>query len=145
MNLVQTQISFEAAHRLYDVATYSSECRDNLHGHSYKVTITVGRDNLNDAGMVMDFKLLKTICRSQIEDIYDHSCILKSDDPLVGPITECCKKVIITEENPTAEWMAVEYARIVNTALANIDSSVYVYSLAVQETENNIAIYQREV
>lgn len=46
MYTVQTQTSFEAAHRLYNVDTYSEECRNNIHGHSYKVTIVVGRANL---------------------------------------------------------------------------------------------------
>ena len=86
MYQVKTQISFEAAHRLYDVATYSEECRDNIHGHSYKVEVIVSRDELNDAGMVVDFKRLKKIVKLGIEGTYDHSCILKKDDPLVEPI-----------------------------------------------------------
>ena len=81
MYKLETRIEFEAAHRLYDTATYSEECRNNIHGHSYKVTYLIGGD-LNEAGMVIDFKLLKKIIRETVEQPYDHSCILKRSDPL---------------------------------------------------------------
>lgn len=138
---LKTQISFEAAHRLYDVDTYSEECRTNLHGHSYKVTVYASCGTcLNDAGMVVDFKLLKKIIREAIEDKYDHSCILLFDDPLCEPIKANCKKVHIVYENPTAEWMA-------KTFFDELAESIYlddvdVTRVEVQETENNIAIYE---
>lgn len=141
MNTVQTTISFEAAHRLYDVATYSKECRDNIHGHSYKVTFVVGREEFNNAGMVVDFKLLKTIIRQQIEDVYDHSCILKKTDPLAEPISANCDKVILVDDNPTAEWMAKEYFNVIQPILSRHDDHLKVVSVSVQETENNIATY----
>ena len=140
---LKTQVSFEAAHRLYDVNTYSEECRTNLHGHSYKVTVYVGNTQiLNDAGMVVDFKQIKQIIKSCIEDKYDHSCILKSNDPLCKPISENCKKVIIVDENPTAEWMAHEFCIEINSAIPDELQSLHVFRIEVQETENNIAIYE---
>lgn len=145
MYTVQTQTSFEAAHRLYNVDTYSEECRNNIHGHSYKVTIVVGRANLNDANMVIDFKQLKEIIRDEIENIYDHSCILNAEDPLAKPIYENCKKVIIVPENPTAEWMSVTFHHTLKSTLAQLDDQLKVISVSVQETENNIACYSEEV
>lgn len=141
MNTVETVVSFEAAHRLYDVATYSEECRDNIHGHSYKVKVVVGREDLNEAGMVVDFKLLKKIVKEEIEDKYDHSCILRTIDPLALPIRENCKKVFLVDNNPTAEWMAEEFFRCINTQLTYKDMNLKVISVSVQETENNIATY----
>lgn len=140
MYSVETKVSFEAAHRLYDVNTYSEECRNNLHGHSYKVTVVVGRDELNDAGMVIDFKLLKKVIRENIENVYDHSCILKSNDPIASVISANCKKVHIVNDNPTAEWMSKVFREILETKLKEIDEKCKVISVAVQETENNIAI-----
>ena len=141
--LLKTRITFEAAHRLYDVDTYSEECRTNLHGHSYAVVVYVGCDeNLNAAGMVIDFKLLKKIIREHIEDTYDHSCILKWDDPLCEPIKSNCNKVHIVEDNPTAEWMAHQFYLELNSAIQHIDN-VYIKRVEVQETEHNIAIYER--
>lgn len=141
MNYVKTQVGFEAAHRLYDVDTYSEECRENVHGHSYKVTVIVGREELNKAGMVIDFKQLKEVLRSQIEQKYDHSCILKRTDPIAQIIKENCKKVYTVEHNPTAEWMARSFYVELKKYIQRIDSEVFIKEIQVQETENNIAIY----
>ena len=145
MYKLQTAISFETAHRLYDVATYSEECRNNLHGHSYILTLVVGRKKLNDASMVIDFKLLKKILREEIEDVYDHSCIVKSNDPLAEPLKTNCKKVHIVDTNPTAEWMSEYFANIIQKGIDKVDKEIKVISVAVQETERNIAIYEPEV
>ena len=139
MHSIHTRVSFEAAHRLYNVDTYSKECRENIHGHSYKVDVVVGRDELNKSGMVMDFKKLKTILK-ELEEMYDHSCILSFDDPLLEPIKANCKKVITASSNPTAEWMAEKFFNWIQDHLVD---ETYVVSVAVQETENNIAIYER--
>lgn len=145
MHKIQSTVSFETAHRLFDVATYSEECRDNVHGHSYYVTVQVGRSELNESGMVMDFKLFKKILRSTIEDVYDHACVLKSDDPLVNAMKENCKKVIVVTSNPTAEWMSLHFASLIQCQLNLIDDQLQVVSVAVQETERNIAIFEPEV
>lgn len=141
MYTVKTKIAFEAAHRLYDVDTYSSECKDNLHGHSYKIETVVGVNNLNPAGMVIDFKLLKKIIKDVIEDKYDHSCILRISDPIANVIKENCKKVILVDESPTAEWMAKEFYGMLEDQLHIYGSNIHIISVAVQETENNIAMY----
>lgn len=145
MHKIQSTISFETAHRLFDVATYSEECRDNVHGHSYYVTVQVGRSELNESGMVMDFKLFKKILKSMIEDVYDHACILKLDDPLVKAMRENCRKVIVVTSNPTAEWMSLHFASLIQCQLDLIDDQLRVVSVAVQETERNIAIFEPEV
>lgn len=141
MNYVKTQISFEAAHRLYDVETYSKECRKNVHGHSYKVIIIVGREELNKSGMVIDFKQLKEILYNNIESKYDHSCILKNNDPIADTIKNNCDKVFLVSKNPTAEWMANLFYNEIKQELFAVDSEVFVKEVQVQETENNIAIY----
>ena len=144
MYKLETRIEFEAAHRLYDTATYSEECRNNIHGHSYKVTYLIG-GNLNEAGMVIDFKLLKKIIRETVEQPYDHSCILKRSDPLCNEIIGNCKKVHIVDENPTAEWMSKFYFDLVQTALVeNGITNCKVLECRVQETEHNIAIYTED-
>lgn len=144
MYAVKTKVSFEAAHRLYNVDTYSSECRDNLHGHSYKVEVLVGVNDLNAAGMVIDFKLLKKIIKDVIEDKYDHSCILRNSDPIAKVIQENCKKVILVDNSPTAEWMAKEFYDAIQAKIHIYSFDANVISVAVQETENNIAYYLPE-
>ena len=144
MFFVKTQINFEAAHRLYNVNTFSKECRENIHGHSYKVTIVVGRDNLNSSNMVVDFKLLKKVVKEKIETPFDHACVLNIDDPLVESVNNSCKKVIVTKNNPTAEWMAKEFFNKIRVSLLSLDSQLVVKEVRVQETENNIAIYKED-
>lgn len=144
MYTVKTKVSFEAAHRLYDVVTYSSECRDNLHGHSYKVEVVVCTDYLSSAGMVIDFKLLKKIIKDSIEDKYDHSCILRNNDPIASTVKANCKKVILVDESPTAEWMAKEFYEMIQSRINMFSSDLHVISVGVQETENNIAYYLPE-
>lgn len=144
MYTVKTRVSFEAAHRLYDVVTYSSECRDNLHGHSYKVEVVVGTDHISSNGMVIDFKLLKKIIKDSIEDKYDHSCILRNSDPIAKVVQENCKKVILVDDSPTAEWMAKKFYEMIEAKLNTFSSDLHVISVGVQETENNIGYYLPE-
>lgn len=144
MYTVKTRVSFEAAHRLYDVVTYSSECRDNLHGHSYKVEVVVGTDHISSNGMVIDFKLLKKIIKDVIEDKYDHSCILRNSDPIAKVVQENCKKVILVDDSPTAEWMAKDFYEMIQSRINTFSSDLHVISVGVQETENNIAYYLPE-
>lgn len=142
MYIVEATISFEAAHRLYDVDTYSKECRDSVHGHSYKVRVKVGRSKLNDAGMVVDFKYLKTIMKV-IEDKYDHSIILRTTDPLVDAFRNLApeQKLNVVVDSPTAEWMSEVFYNQIADELSAIDSELVVISASVQETEKNIATY----
>lgn len=140
---VETFVTFEAAHRLYSVDTYTQECRDNLHGHSYGVRVVVSRKDMNSAGMVVDFKLLKEVVNDVIVKPYDHSCILKSNDPLVESIKTNCKKVHIVDENPTAEWMAATYFNMIESALQDKDPELIVTLVSVRETDKNIATIRR--
>lgn len=144
MYLVETAFTFEAAHRLYNVNTYSNECRLNVHGHSYQVRVIIGRMELNDAGMVVDFKKLKEILHDKIEKFYDHAWILQKDDPLVPYAMQNCAKVIISSENPTAENMAKEFTDIIKHELTMVDPELFVRRVSVRETENNIATYQED-
>ena len=64
--------SFETGHALYG---YDGKCR-NVHGHSYKLYVTVIgspiQDNSNvKFGMVIDFSDLKKIVKEEIVDIFD--------------------------------------------------------------------------
>lgn len=49
---VTVQAEFSAAHRLRNY-------HEDLHGHNWKVSVTVGSERLDDVGMVIDFRKLK--------------------------------------------------------------------------------------
>jgi 6-pyruvoyltetrahydropterin/6-carboxytetrahydropterin synthase len=58
---------FDAAHAIRD---YPGECR-NLHGHTWDVEVTVEGIELDDIGIVYDFKKLKADLNAVLER-YDH-------------------------------------------------------------------------
>ena len=80
---------FAAAHKLLN---YEGQC-SNMHGHTWKVKVWVGSQDLNETGMVIDFKDLKAALLS-ILDRYDHGCINE-----IPPFDKI---------NPTAENLARE-------------------------------------
>ena len=74
--------TFETAHALYG---YDGKCK-NIHGHSYKLYVTVKgipSQDSNDVklGMVMDFGDLKKIVNEAVVDVFDHAILLNEDSP----------------------------------------------------------------
>lgn len=59
---------FAAAHNLMN---YQGDC-ENLHGHNWKVEVTVATDRLDKAGLGVDFKILKKET-NRILDRLDHT------------------------------------------------------------------------
>lgn len=59
--------SFAAAHRLRD---YSGKC-ENLHGHNWVVEVRVRAESLNDVGLAVDFKDLKSATDAVLDSL-DH-------------------------------------------------------------------------
>jgi 6-pyruvoyltetrahydropterin/6-carboxytetrahydropterin synthase len=59
--------SFSAAHLLAEIG---GKC-ETLHGHNFKVEITVGADQLNSNGLLIDFRILKKYLGEVLEAI-DH-------------------------------------------------------------------------
>ena len=61
------QTHFAAAHNLLN---YQGDC-ENLHGHNWKVEVTVATDQLDKAGLGIDFKILKKHTK-EIMNYLDH-------------------------------------------------------------------------
>ena len=140
MYSITTQFTFEAAHRLR--TAYTEACFKNLHGHSYKVEVEIASKVPNQDNMVCDFKKLKEILHHNIEEKYDHSCILHEDDPLAEPVRKNCDKVFLWQENPTAESMARRFYYDISTTPAFKDLSCDLVRVTVWETEHNMATYK---
>lgn len=72
---ITRRFSFDAAHYL---PGHEGKCQ-NLHGHTYQLEVTVGRDELipggSSEGMVMDFSELKNIVNRLVVDPLDHQCL----------------------------------------------------------------------
>lgn len=59
---------FEAAHFLPE---YEGAC-SRLHGHSYKMQVTVSGSVDEASGMIVDFNVLKSVVKKCVVDKYDH-------------------------------------------------------------------------
>lgn len=103
---------FDAAHALRG---YPGECR-MLHGHTWDVEVTVAATEVDEIGIVYDFKLLKDDLNAVL-GAYDHAYVNE-----IEPFTEI---------SPTAENLArVIYERLVET----VDAKVRVVEVAVWES-----------
>jgi 6-pyruvoyltetrahydropterin/6-carboxytetrahydropterin synthase len=111
---LQTSHTFDAAHR---IRGHAGKCA-YLHGHTYRLDVTVSAATLDRLGMVMDFDDLTLLVRKAILDRWDHATLLAADDPL-GPAimavqAEAPDRVVGLPGNPTAElltreaWTAIE-------------------------------------
>jgi len=59
--------SFAAAHQLHDIG---GKCEE-LHGHNFTVEVSAGAENLNNDGLLLDFRLLKSWTNEILEEL-DH-------------------------------------------------------------------------
>ena len=67
---VTVEAGFSSGHYLRN---YRGKC-ENPHGHNYKVFITLMGTELDEAGLLLDFKLLKQVMRPVV-DYLDHQMI----------------------------------------------------------------------
>ena len=73
MITVTKTVKFDAAHVLTD---HQGLCR-NLHGHTYRVDVSVAQEA--DGDMVVDFKELKKVANEVICDRFDHAFIYNTE------------------------------------------------------------------
>ncbi|MGB1039504.1 MAG: 6-pyruvoyl trahydropterin synthase family protein [Flavobacteriales bacterium] len=122
---ISKEFSFETAHAL---DMHESKCR-NIHGHSYKLTVTVlGVVNSDESspsvGMVMDFTELKKIVNEEVVDKLDHALVLKSDSRFKG-IEEHNEKTIYVDYHPTCENLLKEIVSLISKKLPQGIELVY--------------------
>lgn len=120
---VTVEDGFAAGHYLRN---YKGKC-ENPHGHNYKVRVTLAGRELDHAGLLLDFKDLKSVLKHVI-DYLDHKMI--NDLP---PFTEL---------NPSAENLAKYFFDQTNTRLQEVTSGrVGVKTVTIFETDTSIATY----
>ena len=71
------EVTFDCAHML---SGHEALCK-NLHGHTYKVQISVTNEQIAEGSsidMVIDFKHLKEVISKSIMDKFDHAIIFSS-------------------------------------------------------------------
>lgn len=93
---------FSTGHRVYG---HESKCA-HLHGHNYRIHLTVEADELDTVGRVMDFSAIKERLCYWLEDNWDHKFLVWDQDPFALPLKELdFAGTVIVNFNPTAENM----------------------------------------
>ena len=137
---ITKQFSFETGHALYG---YDGKCR-NLHGHSFKLYVTVIGTPIEDTsnvklGMVIDFGDLKKIVKREIEDVFDHAMIFNKNTPhasLAKDLTKQGHNIILVDYQPTSENMIIDFAKKIKEKLPE---NIELHSMRLQETETSYA------
>lgn len=90
---IKVFLDFSAAHRLRG---YKGKC-ENVHGHNWKVGVSISSDELNDIGVVADFRDVKKAVRGVLEEL-DHTDLnAVSYFKKVNPTSENIAKYIYDE------------------------------------------------
>lgn len=137
---ITKQFSFETGHALYG---YDGKCK-NVHGHSYKLEVTVIGTPISDNsnvkfGMVIDFGDLKKIVKEEIVDVFDHATVFNKNTPhveLAKELDDRGHNVLLVNYQPTSEMMVIDFASKIKKRLPN---NIKLFSLKLQETATSFA------
>ena len=137
---ITKQFKFETGHALYG---YDGKCK-NVHGHSYKLSVTVSGIPIADSshvkfGMVIDFGDLKKIVNEEIVDIFDHATVFNKNTPHVELAKELIDRghhVLLVDYQPTSEMMVIDFAKKIK---ARLPENIKLHAIKLQETETSFA------
>ncbi|HET7442774.1 MAG TPA: 6-carboxytetrahydropterin synthase QueD [Terriglobales bacterium] len=120
---VTVEDSFAAGHFLRN---YRGKC-EKPHGHNYKVRITLAGQQLDKAGLLLDFKDLREVMKHVIDRL---------DHQMINELTP------FTELNPSAENLAKYFYDETNSRLnGSTGGRVRVKNVTIFETDTTTATY----
>lgn len=128
--------TFDCAHR---ITGHDGQC-DNIHGHTYKLEVTIASDVITN--MVMDFKKIKDLVNKTIINDYDHSLVLwTKGDNVDGFLKGLPRKITWIEMNATAENMLLDmYVRLQKEFVILVDPAhTWVDKMRLWETPTSYA------
>ena len=134
---ITKEFKFEMAHALHG---YDGLCK-NIHGHSYKLCVTVKGEVKNDSGnakdgMVLDFDILKSIVKPEIINKYDHSLVLNANSPHSEIDLSAFEKVFFLPYQPTSENLVMDFALKIKSKLPQ---GIELYKVILSETATSFA------
>ena len=134
---ITKEFKFEMAHALHG---YDGLCK-NIHGHSYKLFVTVKGEVKNDKGnakdgMVLDFDVLKNIVKPEIINKYDHSLVLNANSPHSEIDLSAFEKVFFLPYQPTSENLVTDFALKIKNKLPQ---GIELYKVVLSETATSFA------
>lgn len=145
---------YEAAHALMG---YDGLCA-NIHGHSYRLEVTVCRTDLDatpgavigaadkadpKCGMLMDFSDLKRLVNETIVDPFDHALILNASmqADLLNSLHASHQKIITLPFQPTSENMVLYFASRLTSCLP---APFHLKKLRLYETESSFTDWESD-
>jgi len=139
---ITKEFKFEMAHALHG---YDGLCK-NIHGHSYKLWVTVKGEVRNENGhvkdgMVIDFAELKEIVKPEIIDKYDHSLVLNANSPHASIDLSAFEKVFYLPYQPTSENLVMDFALKIKSKLPH---DVELTKVVLSETATSFAEWNIE-
>ncbi|MEE0889489.1 MAG: 6-carboxytetrahydropterin synthase [Bacteroidales bacterium] len=131
------EFRFEMSHALDE---YQGLCR-NLHGHSYKLFVTIIGDysktnESNDSGMVLDFKSIKELVEKNVIQDFDHAVVLCKDSSFTSVLQQTNTKLILFDNQPTCENLIMEFHKRISSILP---SGIKLARLKLHETATSFA------
>jgi 6-pyruvoyltetrahydropterin/6-carboxytetrahydropterin synthase len=117
---VTVTTSISASHRLKG---YMGKC-ENLHGHNYRIEVTVGRNSLDEVGLAVDFSVVKKQLKL-VAERFDHTDLNQTEE--------------FRHKNPSSENIAKLVYDVLKTSLE--DRELKVMRVRVHETEGSFVTY----
>ena len=139
---ITKEFKFEMAHALHG---YDGLCK-NIHGHSYRLWVTIKGEVRNENGhvkdgMVMDFAELKEIIKPEIIDKYDHSLVLNANSPHASIDLSAFEKVFYLPYQPTSENLVMDFATIIQSKMTK---RIILCKVVLSETATSFAEWNLE-
>ena len=139
---ITKEFKFEMAHALHG---YDGLCK-NIHGHSYKLWVTVKAEVRQENGhakdgMVIDFEGLKEIVKPEIIDKYDHSLVLNANSPHASIDLSAFEKVFYLPYQPTSENLVIDFATIIQLKMPK---GITLCKVVLSETASSFAEWNLE-
>lgn len=136
---VTKEFEFEMAHALWN---YDGPCK-NIHGHSYKLSITVIGEPIRDEkntklGMIVDFGDLKQIIHKEVVTRFDHSVLVSKKAPhhMLENVEQMFDKFEVVDYQPTCENIILDIVEVLRNRLPG---RLSLFSVKLAETSNSYA------
>ena len=137
MTTVTKTVKFDAAHVLTD---HQGLCR-NLHGHTYRVDVSVSAEA--DGDMVIDFKELKGVLAEVVLDRFDHSFICNTgsagEREIAAVVEKYGMRTVAIPFRSTAENLAKHFHELLSPRIV---APSRLASIKVWETADSSAEYR---
>jgi len=116
---VTVEAGFSSGHYLRN---YKGKC-ENPHGHNYRVFVTLIGKELDEAGLLLDFKLLKQVMRPVVDRL-DHQMINDLEPfTVVNPSAENLARYFYEETAKQLDEMTAGRVQIKDCTLYETDTS----------------------